>query len=141
MSTISLQRGPTIRSHTAGEILEAWGPSREACLEEAVLALVDSIATVEQVREWWHREVLLAGTNEEVLVGLLEEVIYHLDSDAVPVLVLVHPREDGVLVHLWLTDLHRVMPIGVLPKGVSSSQLGFRQQEAGRWRCTVTIDR
>jgi SHS2 domain-containing protein len=142
MSTTSVQRGHRIRAHTADEILEAWGPTREACLEEAVVALVDSVANVEQVSGWRHREVLLSGTDEEILVALLEEVIYHLEVDgAVPALALVHPHGESVLAHLWLIDLDPAATCGAAPKGVSySQQLNFRQQAPDRWWCTATVD-
>jgi SHS2 domain-containing protein len=106
-----------------------------------VLALVDAVAVVGDVGWSWHHEVKLTGSDEEFLVALLEEVIYHLDADgAVPVRVRVCPHAGGVVVHLWLTDLHRVTPVGAAPKGVSYSDLTFHEEDDGRWRCTVTID-
>jgi SHS2 domain-containing protein len=92
MTTTAPQRGHAIRAHTADEILEAWGPTREACLEEAVLAWWTA-SRGRHVGWSWHREVELAGTDEEILVALLEEVIYHLDAHgAVPVRVHVNPH-------------------------------------------------
>jgi SHS2 domain-containing protein len=140
MTTTASERGHAIRAHTADEILEAWGPTRETCLEEAVLALVGSVAAVGDIGWSWHHEVEHAGTDQELLVALLEEVIYHLDADgAVPVRIRVHPHAGGVVLHLWLTDLHRVTQVGAAPKGVSYSQLSFHEEDTGRWRCTVTI--
>lgn len=109
--------------------------------EEAVLALVGTIAAVGGIGWSWHHELELAGSDQEHLVALLEEVIYHLDADgAVPVRVRVCPRAGGVVVHLWLTDLHRVTAMGAAPKGVSYSQLAFHEEDNGRWRCAATID-
>ena len=141
MTKTSAQRGHLLRAHTADEILEAWGPTREACLEEAVLALADSIVEVDLITWWWHEEVELAGTDEEMLVALLEEVIYRLDTDgAVPVVVAVRPHGDHLLAHLWMTDLHRVTPVGAAPKGISYSGVEIHEQHPGRWACTATVD-
>jgi SHS2 domain-containing protein len=141
MTTPSNGRGHELVAHTADEILEAWGPTREACLEEAVLGLVAGVAEVERDRWWWHRRVDLRGDDDDLLVALLEEVIYHLDVDGgVPVHVRVHPRDGGVVADLWLTDLHRVTTTGAAPKGVSYSRLVFGQVAPDRWRCRVTVD-
>ena len=141
MTTTASERGHLLRAHTADEILEAWGPSREVCLEEAVLALVDSVAQLEHAAWWWHRQVELSGTDEEILVALLEEVIFHLDAhDAVPVLVMVQRHGDDVIAHLWMTDLHRVVTVGAAPKGVSYSGVAIAEEEPGRWRCRATVD-
>ncbi len=141
MITTAAGRGHTIRAHTADEILEAWGPTREACLEEAVLGLVSTVADVDGVGWSWHRAVELAGTDEELLVALLEEVIFDLDtSGELPVRVLVRPHADGVVAHLWLAHLARVTARGATPKGVAYSQLTMREERPGRWRCRVTID-
>jgi SHS2 domain-containing protein len=141
MTGTNTERGHLLRAHTADGILEAWGPTREACLEEAVLALIDSIVEVDLLTWWWHEEVELSGTDEEMLVTLLEEVIYRLDTDsAVPVLVAVHPHGDHTLAHLWMTDLHRVTPVGPAPKGISYSGVEIHEQDTGRWHCTATVD-
>ena len=135
------ERGHAIRSHTADEILEAWGPTREACLEEAVLALVDSIASLGEAGWSWHHRVELTGSDEESLVALLEEVIYLLEADnAVPVRVRVRTHGGGEVADFWLTDRSRVTSLGAAPKGVAYSQLTFREEEPGRWRCMVTVD-
>jgi SHS2 domain-containing protein len=141
MTTTDARRGHAIHAHTADEILEAWGPTREACLEEAASGLADSVARSDHVGWWWHRQVELTGTDEEILVALLEEIIYHLDAHgAVPTHVSVARRGDGVLAHLWLTDLRRVTPLGAAPKGISYSELSFGEEEHDRWHCMATID-
>jgi SHS2 domain-containing protein len=141
MTTSASERGHASRAHTADEILEAWGPTREACLEEAALALVDTVAAVGDIGWSWHHEAELTGSDQELLVALLEEVIYHLDADgAAPVRVRVQPHAGGVVVHMWLTPLDRATAMGAAPKGVSYSQLTIHEEDDGRWRCTVTID-
>ena len=141
MKTTGARRGHALHAHTADEILEAWGPTREACLEEAASGLAASVARIDRAGWWWHREVALTGTDEEILVALLEEIIFHLDADgAVPTHVSVTRHGDGVLAQLWLTDLHRVTTFGAAPKGISYSQLRFGQDEDDRWHCRATID-
>ena len=141
MTRTSAERGHLLRAHTADQILEAWGPTREACLEEAVLALIDSIVEVDQLTWWWHEEVQLVGPDEEMLVALLEEVIYRLDTHgSLPVQVSVHPHRDHLLAHLRMTDLHRVTAIGAAPKGISYSGVEIQEQHPGRWHCTATVD-
>jgi SHS2 domain-containing protein len=134
-------RGHATVDHTADQILEAWGTTPEECLEEAVIGLVASFAEVDPGRWWWHRRVELTGGHAEILVRLLEDVIYSLDTeDAVPVRIHVSPYHDGVAVDLWLTDLRRVTVVGPDPKGVSYSELLFGPTDAGRWRCRVIVD-
>ena len=141
MTTTAPGRGHEIHGHTADEILAAWGPTRETCLEEVALALVETVATVGDVGWAWHHRIELSGDDADILVALLEEVIYHLDvDDAVPVRVHVVPRGIGVVAHMWLTDIHRTSVRGAAPKGVSYTQLTFREFEDGQWRCTVTVD-
>jgi SHS2 domain-containing protein len=134
-------RGHTMRAHTADEIVEAWGPTREACLEEAATCLARGIASVEREGGRRHREIELGGSDEELLVALLEEVIYLLDAEeVVPARVQVVGHGDTMLVHLWLTDLRWATPTGAAPKGISYSGLSFVEERPDRWRCTATVD-
>lgn len=141
MTRPSGERGYEVRAHTADEILEAWGPSREACLEEAVHALVESFADVSGAGWCRYLEVPLAGDDVELLVGLLDEVIFRLDADdGVPVRVRVRKTRGGVLVDLWLADRRRVTGVGAAPKGVSYSGLEFDEDDAGQWHCRAIVD-
>lgn len=134
-------RGHRGLEHTADEILTAWGPTREACLEEAVSGLVALFVDADGAGWGWHLAVEFAGGDEDVLVGLLEEVIFRLDVDsAIPVRVHVAPRPGGVVAHLWMVDRGRVLEVGATPKGVSRSGLTFGLAADGSWRCEVVID-
>ncbi len=73
-------RGHRLLPHTADCIIEAWGPDRAACVSEALEALVEEFAEIEDPPST--RLLPLSsgpGGAEEVLVSVLEEVIYTLD--------------------------------------------------------------
>jgi hypothetical protein len=66
--------------HVADVIVEAWGTTRVACLEEAVRGLIESFAEVEDVSPTGRVAVALRAVgDDEVLVSLLEEAIYAVE--------------------------------------------------------------
>ena len=77
--------------------MEAWGPTREACLAEAVRGLVDSFAVVAAARPRHEAERrFIASSDEDLLVAVGEEVIYRLDADGeIPVTAAVRPALEG----------------------------------------------
>jgi SHS2 domain-containing protein len=128
--------------HTADVMLSAWAPTSEGCLAEAVRALVACFADVRGVRP-----VRLVGfacdpaPNDELLVEVLEEVIYLLDTeDAVPVQAAVARTAQGGLVgDFGIVARSDVSVVGPLPKGVTRHGLRF-ESHRGLWRCQVVID-
>jgi SHS2 domain-containing protein len=134
-------RGHALRAHTADLIVEAWGPTREVCIEQAVLGLVASFAQVANGASTSDVEVELTGGDADLLVAALDEVVYRLDADdAIPATVCVRPSAGGVTLVLSLVDRRWAEPIGAAPKGVSHSGLEFGASGDGMWRCRVTID-
>jgi len=136
------ERGHRFRSHTADVILEAWGPDFPACCEEAVAALVSTfVATRHAAVIGEHRAHLRPGTPESQLVGVLEELIFTLDTaEHVPVGAEVRPHADGSLdVVLGLADRAAVEGTGAVPKGVSRSGLSI-ESRPGRVRCRFLVD-
>lgn len=126
--------------HTADLIVEAWAPSRTACLAEAVRALVDTFADVSTVEATERAPVdVAAGDDADIVVGLLEEVLYVLDvHDAVPVTVSVTESADGGLRGtLGLAPLARVSQTGPAPKGIAGTTL---TAEGAGWVCRATVD-
>jgi SHS2 domain-containing protein len=123
-------------------IVEAWGPTRGACLEEAVLGLVGAFADVWGMTPSGRVEVTLGpADDEEILIALLDEVMYVLDTTAaVPVEVSLDEGSDGC-VSGWFDTVPAasVAITGAIPKGVSRSELIFGE-DRGRWRCRVEID-
>lgn len=129
--------------HPADLRIEAWAPTREDCLAEAVRGLVDSFAEVGAARPQrtvrWH---LPAAAAEDLLVAVLDEVIYRLDTDGeVPVSVTVRPAADGGAdATLSLAGLGALEIVGAAPKAASLHDLWCGPERAGRWSCRVTID-
>lgn len=135
--------GYRLVDHTADLTLEAWGEDRAACLAQAVHAMVASFADVDEVAAARRHDEFVLGPApaEDVLVELLGEVIYLLDTaGAVPVEVDLHDREDGALVGAFGTvSVSAVAPSGAVPKAVTYHRLRVeRSQEV--WHCRVTID-
>lgn len=126
--------------HTADVIVEAWAPSRTACLAETVRALVDTFADVSTAEATERAPVDVApGDDADIVVGLLEEVLYMLDvHDAVPVMVSVTESADGGLRGSFeLAPLSQVDVTGPAPKGIAGTTL---TDEGGGWVCRATID-
>lgn len=129
--------------HTADLRVEAWAPTRETCLAEAVRGLVTSFADVAgaAARRASERH-LTAGTPEDLLVAALDEVIYLLDAEGeIPVSVAVRRAADGgVDLVLSLAGAEAVEIIGSVPKAASLHELRCAPDETGQWSCAVTID-
>lgn len=129
--------------HTADTAFEAWGPTRAACFGEAVRAFVDSFADTTGVGATDRHGIDLgpAADDEDLLVDLLDEVIYLVDvRDAVPVGGRIRDREDGGLGgHLDLAPTDTVRPGGAVPKAITYHGLEVVGGADG-WRCHVTVD-
>lgn len=128
--------------HTADVTIEAWGPTPGRCLEEAVKALVAIFAERNSRAEPRTRRFDVDAVNEEaVLVAVLEEIIFLVDTDGLL----------PVDVHVEYVDAHgargtfAVLPVddiaqtGSVPKAVSWRDLEMAPFPAG-WRCRATID-
>jgi len=129
--------------HTADLRIEAWAPTREACLAEAVRGLVDSFAVVAAARPRHTAERrFLAGSDEDLLVAIIDEVIYRLDADGeIPAAVTVRPTPDGgVILVLPLAKVSEAEITGAAPKAASLHDLRCAPDAAGRWSCGITID-
>jgi SHS2 domain-containing protein len=129
--------------HTADLRIEAWGPTREDCIAEAVRAVVESFADVcsAQHQRGIERH-LTAGSDADLLAAAVEEVIYALDADGeVPVAVDVAQAGDGGIDLALLTvNVGTVELTGAAPKAVSLSGLACAPDASGRWAGAVTID-
>ena len=136
-------RGHRKALHPADLRIQAWGATREECLAEAVHGLVDSFAIIAgrpaHARTERH---LTARSDEDLLVALINEVIYFLDVDGeIPLSVAVQPAPDGgVVVFLVLVRAADAEIIGAMPKAVSSRDLRCAPDPGGRWTCAVTVD-
>ena len=129
--------------HTADLRIEAWAPTREECLAEAVRGLVDSFAVVAgRPPSGRARRHMVARLDEDLLVAILDEVIYRLDTDGqIPVSVAVRRAPDGgVVVFFALVPVAEAEITGAVPKAASLHDLRFAPDAAGRWSCAVTVD-
>lgn len=128
--------------HTADVILEAWAPTREECIAEAVAALVESFVDTTHAHECaGHPFRIPVSTTEGALVTVLEEALYVLDMGGqVPLSTTVAGIQDGCVYGSFaLADVTDHELTGSVPKGVSLSGLVFAQQ-GGEWRCRFTVD-
>lgn len=137
------ERGHASLPHTADLRIEAWGPSRAECLSEAVYGLVEAFADVGNVAASQTVPVALgAGSHEELLASVLEEVIYLLDVfGQVPVHAAFEETEEGGVAGSFdVAPLHAVEVVGPQPKAVAASGLEFGPTGEGHWRCRFTVD-
>lgn len=128
--------------HTADTRIEAWAQTREACIAEAVRSLVDTFADTAAVRPQRTAEVTVPpGSDADMLVAVLDEVIYRLEVDGELVLgadVAAAP-DGGLRARLSLGDAAQAEETGAVPKAVSLHDLWFTGDPSG-WSCAVTID-
>jgi SHS2 domain-containing protein len=134
--------GYRLLPHTADVAIEAWAPTRAACLAEAVRGLVAVFADTSGVVAGRSVAVTLApASDEELLVRLLEEVIYLVEVDGmVPVDAHLEPAADGGLRgRLEVAPVAPAMVVGPAPKAVAWHELSFAPGRTG-WSCRVTVD-
>jgi SHS2 domain-containing protein len=127
--------------HTADVRIEAWAPTREACIAEAVSALVATFAdtTAATPYEQIITEVT-ADSDPDLLVAALDEVIYILDTrGAVPCDTDLTPGPMGVEMRLEVVPVSAVELVGAVPKAVTLHDLRFEHCHGG-WRCGVIVD-
>jgi SHS2 domain-containing protein len=127
--------------HTADVRIEAWAPSREECIAEAVLGLVEGFADISGVRPTGTESVQVSdASDDDLLVAVLDEVIYRLEvAGDVPVDVEVEAMNGGLDVRLAVVDLDAVPITGAAPKAVSLYELHLSPGPRG-WTCSVTVD-
>ncbi len=128
-------------AHTADVRIEAWAPTPDGCIAQAVAGMVDSFADVPAgTPETTVEFDVDAGAPDDVLVAALDEVIYLADTTGrIPVLADVASAGSGVHVRLRAVDADRVRLVGPVPKAVSLHELYFGQTATG-WSCRVTLD-
>jgi SHS2 domain-containing protein len=127
--------------HTADLRVEAWAPSRERCVAEAVAAMVDSFADASHATPTATVEFRVGpGADDDLLVAVLDRVVYLLDTTGqVPSTVDVSAADGGLDLRLRMAGPDDVEPIGAVPKAVSLHELRFDRDASG-WSCGVTLD-
>ncbi|MEV0155227.1 archease [Micromonospora sp. NPDC050686] len=135
-------RGHRAVPHTADVRVEAWAPTREECLAEAVTALVATFVDTEGASPGAESGFSVpAGPDDDLLVGVLDEVIFRLETaGTLPLTTRVDPAPDGGLRVRWRTaDTDAVELVGAVPKAISLHELRFGPGGDG-WSCAVTLD-
>ncbi|MET8012042.1 archease [Streptomyces sp. NPDC005271] len=127
--------------HTADLRVEAWAPTREECLAQAVRGVCESFLDLTGAAGVRRRDVVVrADRDEDVLVALLEEVVYWLDTEGeVPVDVELTPVTGGLRGGLQMADAGALPVTGAAPKAVTLHELAFTRGPEG-WTCSVTLD-
>ncbi|MDT0317262.1 MULTISPECIES: archease [unclassified Streptomyces] len=128
--------------HTADLRVSAWGPTREECLTQAVRGVVESFADPSsgaRAPRRRHTEIH-ADDDPELLVALMDDVVYRLDTAGeVPVDVDLDPIPGGLRVAYRMADADDLEPVGAAPKAVTLHDLALGRGPAG-WTCSVTLD-
>ncbi|MEU6539509.1 archease [Streptomyces sp. NPDC047000] len=136
--------------HTADLRVEAWAPTREECLAQAVRGVCESFldltgtvtagtAGAPGAARTRHAE-LRAARDEDLLTALLEEVVFWLDTeDEVPLEVELTPVTGGLRCALRMADAGAFPVTGAVPKAVTLHELDVTRGPEG-WTCSVTLD-
>jgi protein archease len=127
--------------HTADLRIEAWAPTRDGCIREAVLGTVESfLDTSSAGPARTRRSRLTEERDDDLLVAVLEEVIYLLDTEGeAPVGLTLRNVDGGVEVTFAMVDASILPQVGAIPKAVSFNDIRLSHGRAG-WRCLVTLD-
>jgi len=127
--------------HTADLRIEAWAPTRDGCIKEAVLGTIETFLDISLAYPKRTRRCrLTAERDDDLLVAVLEEVIYLLDTEGeAPVDIDLHNLDGGVEVCFAMVDASTLPQVGAVPKAVSLNDIRLSQGRAG-WRCRVTLD-
>jgi SHS2 domain-containing protein len=127
--------------HTADVRIEAWAPTRERCVAEAVAGMVDTFADVSGIAPTGTADLRVEReSDEDLLVAVLDEVIYLLDTrDLLPVATEVTAVGVGLAVRFATAGIEGVPVVGAVPKAVSLHELRLERRSGGWW-CAVTLD-
>ncbi|SON59666.1 putative protein archease [Mycobacterium simulans] len=126
---------------TADLRIEAWAPTRDGCIRQAVLGAVESFLDMSLARPQRSRGCrLVADRDDDLLVAVLDEVIYRLDTACeAPVDVDLQDFDGGVEVCFAMADAGTLPQVGAVPKAVSLTELRLTLDQ-NCWRCSVTLD-
>jgi SHS2 domain-containing protein len=139
---VGRDRGHRSVPHTADLRIEAWGPTREDCIAEAVRGLVESFAQVSLAGSQHASERhLTADSDADLLAAAVDEVIYCVDAEGqIPAEVEVRRADGGIDLRMRTVQASAARIIGAAPKGAAMSGLTCAADRSGRWSCSVTID-
>jgi SHS2 domain-containing protein len=141
MTMVDKASGHRSVPHTADLRIEAWAPTRDGCIREAVLGTVESFLDTSAAHAQQTRQRrATADRDDDLLVAALEEVIYLLDTTGeAPVDLDVQGVDGGVEMTFEMVDASAVPQVGAVPKAVSLNGLRLSKSKQG-WRSSVTLD-
>jgi SHS2 domain-containing protein len=131
---VSTASGHELEPHTADVRLRAWAPTREQCIAEAAAALVESFAQLPPGGEPGEPAEfdVLPGPPDELLIAVLDEIIYLVDTTGkIPSSTRVSAADGGLRVLFELADPGRIEIVGPAPKAVTLHDLEFSGDERG----------
>lgn len=136
-----LRNVPRRRPVHAGDLrIEAWAGTREACIAEAVGALVGSFVGGTPPASSRSSFQVTGGSDAELLQAVLGRVISDvLERQEVPVATAVSATANGLRVSCRTASAAAIVPAGTIPKGVSR-QGALCQRFPSGWWCTARID-
>ncbi|MCQ4082821.1 archease [Streptomyces sp. RB6PN25] len=110
-------------------------------MAQAVHGVVDAFVDTTDAQALRRHEVVLGGErDEDLLVALLDEVVYRLDvADEIPVDVELAPLLGGLRAVFHMADALSLPVTGAAPKAVTLHGLSFAHGTDG-WSCSVTLD-
>ncbi|MGW0885476.1 archease [Streptomyces sp. NPDC002671] len=135
------RRGHRSLAHTGDLRVEAWAPTREECIAEAIRGLVSSFAELPAGAPGVARECVVSSEDDgRLLAAVLEEVIYRMDAAGeLPVDVAVTPAPHGVRVRFVMADCSTATQTGAVPKAVALQGLALARDSHG-FTGRVTLD-
>lgn len=140
MTSVGYESGYRWLRHTADLQIEAWAPTREECVAQAVRGLVDSFIEHADGPVSTAEFEVDGDTDEDLLVGVLDEVIYRMDvSGQVPVTSTVRAADGRLDVTWGMAELADAEPVGAVPKATSLHELRL-SEGPDCWTCAVTVD-
>lgn len=135
-------RTPSHRPVHAGDLrIESWAATREACIAEAVDALVGSFVGPRRPAPSARSSFEVTGaTDAELVRAVLGTVIAGLlERHEVPITTAVSATEAGLEVSCHTVSAAAILPAGAIPKGVSRHDPQCERLPGGWW-CSVRID-
>jgi SHS2 domain-containing protein len=136
-------RGHRSVPHTADLRIEAWGPTREDCIAEAVRGLVESFAHISAAgKQRAGERHLTADSDADLLATAVDEVIYRVDAQGqIPAEVEVsHAADGGIDLRMLTVQASAAQTIGAAPKAAAMSGLTCAADPSGQWSSAVTVD-
>ncbi len=78
-------------------------------------------------------------SHDDLLVAVLEEAIYSLDTAGLASIFTLTSTDGGVDGDFAMVDASTLPQVGAVPKALSLNELRFSHGQEG-WRCAVTPD-